>query len=79
LAVSNQGSFVITGSHDKSLRIWEKTDEPLFLEEEREKELEQLYDANLADGLNRDPGESGLDADGVEGDEVESTSRRPRR
>ena len=29
--------FQVTGAHDKSLRIWEKTDEPLFVEEEREK------------------------------------------
>ncbi|KAI5474485.1 hypothetical protein MNV49_003208, partial [Pseudohyphozyma bogoriensis] len=47
LAVSNRGNFVATGSHDKSIRIWEKTDEPLFLEEERERELEELYDSNV--------------------------------
>ena len=28
--------FQVTGSHDRSLRLWEKTDEPLFVEEERE-------------------------------------------
>ncbi|GAA5952168.1 hypothetical protein JCM3765_005213 [Sporobolomyces pararoseus] len=43
LAVSFKGNFVVTGSHDKSIRIWEKTDEPLFLEEERERELEEMY------------------------------------
>ncbi|MBW0475771.1 hypothetical protein O181_015486 [Austropuccinia psidii MF-1] len=43
LAVSHNGIFLITGSFDQSIRIWEKTDEPLFLEEEREKELERLY------------------------------------
>lgn len=32
LAVSNNGKFVITGSHDKSLRVWEKTDEPVSFE-----------------------------------------------
>jgi hypothetical protein len=82
LAVSNEGKFVVSGSHDRSIRVWEKTDEPvsllftflsfpsplltlltrsspfsfylqLFLEEEREKELDQLYDSNLADNLNR--------------------------
>lgn len=25
-----------TGSHDRSLRLWERTEEPLFIEEERE-------------------------------------------
>jgi U3 small nucleolar RNA-associated protein 12 len=29
LAVSHRGNFVATGSHDKSIRIWEKTDEPV--------------------------------------------------
>ena len=53
LATSNRGTFVVTGSHDKSIRIWEKTDEPLFLEEERERELEAMYDRNLADDANR--------------------------
>lgn len=29
LAVSYKANFVVTGSHDKSIRIWEKTDEPV--------------------------------------------------
>lgn len=73
LAVSNQGNFVVTGSHDKSIRIWEKTDEPLFLEEERERELEAMYDSNLADNLNSEnklPGEDG-EADGAEVEAVQ--------
>ncbi|KAI0321825.1 WD-repeat-containing protein [Amylostereum chailletii] len=54
LAVSRFGNFVVTGSHDKSIRVWEKLDEPLFLEEEREQELERIYEGGLADALNRD-------------------------
>ncbi|WVQ82103.1 hypothetical protein IAT38_004231 [Cryptococcus sp. DSM 104549] len=72
LAVSNHGQFVVTGSHDKSLRVWEKTDEPLFLEEEREKEIEALYDSNLADSLNRDPDAEGQDAT----DEAEAVQKQ---
>ncbi|KJA29958.1 hypothetical protein HYPSUDRAFT_31997 [Hypholoma sublateritium FD-334 SS-4] len=53
LALSHHGNFVVTGSHDKSIRVWEKLDEPLFLEEEREKELEKLYENGIADTLNR--------------------------
>ncbi|EEB89901.1 hypothetical protein MPER_11954 [Moniliophthora perniciosa FA553] len=41
------------GSHDKSIRVWEKLDEPLFLEEEREKELEEIYERGIADTLNQ--------------------------
>ena len=37
LAVSAYGDFVVTGSHDRSLRRWERTQEPFFVEEEREK------------------------------------------
>ncbi|KAF9055211.1 WD40 repeat-like protein [Hymenopellis radicata] len=53
LALSHHGNFVVTGSHDKSIRVWEKLEEPLFLEEERERELEQLYEHDIADTLNR--------------------------
>ena len=31
LAVSHHGKFVVTGSHDKSIRVWEKLDEPVRL------------------------------------------------
>nr|GAT54036.1 predicted protein [Mycena chlorophos] len=54
LAVSNRGDFVVTGSHDKSIRVWEKLDEPLFLEEEREREMEKIYESGLADTFNRE-------------------------
>lgn len=36
LAVSPSGDYVVSASHDKSLRLWERTREPLILEEERE-------------------------------------------
>ena len=29
LALSHFGKFVVTGSHDKSIRVWEKLDEPV--------------------------------------------------
>lgn len=48
MIVSRTGDFIVTASHDKSIRIWTKTDEPIFLEEEHERELEELYEANLA-------------------------------
>ena len=47
LAVSSGGEFVITGSHDRSLRRWERTEEPFFVEEERERRLESLFEADL--------------------------------
>lgn len=38
----------MTGSHDRSIRRWEKTDETFFLEEEKEKRLERVLDADTA-------------------------------
>ncbi|KAI9359163.1 WD40-repeat-containing domain protein [Pilaira anomala] len=67
LAVSKHGSFVVTGSHDRSLRIWEKTEEQLFLEEEREKELEDLYENTLV---------SQLEKTGVDDGEVDSAGKQ---
>ncbi|KAF9482498.1 WD-repeat-containing protein [Pholiota conissans] len=64
LALSHHGNFVVTGSHDKSIRVWEKLDEPLFLEEEREKELEKLYESGIADSLNRVEAPIGSGAEG---------------
>jgi U3 small nucleolar RNA-associated protein 12 len=49
LAVSPDGSFFATGSHDRSLRVWGRTEEQVFLEEEREKEMEAVLDRELRD------------------------------
>ena len=54
LAVSRTGNFVVSASHDKSIRVWEQTDEQIFLEEEREKELEELYESTLTTSLEPD-------------------------
>ncbi|KAI8840197.1 quinon protein alcohol dehydrogenase-like superfamily [Chytriomyces cf. hyalinus JEL632] len=53
LAVGKYGSIVVSGSHDRSIRIWEKTDEQFALEEERERELEELYEKNNMDDDER--------------------------
>ncbi len=57
LAVSRTGSFLVSASHDKSIRVWEQTDEQIFLEEEKEKELEELYENTLATSLEHDRNE----------------------
>jgi U3 small nucleolar RNA-associated protein 12 len=51
MAVSRAGDFIVSASHDKSIRVWNLTDEPIFLEEEREKEMEELYESTLASSL----------------------------
>lgn len=32
LAISNRGDFVVTGSHDRSIRRWDRTEEQFFIE-----------------------------------------------
>ncbi|KAK4994203.1 beta transducin [Elasticomyces elasticus] len=54
MAVSRTGETVVTASHDKSIRVWEIGDDLIFLEEEREKELEEMYEATLATQLDKD-------------------------
>ncbi|KAI0036042.1 WD-repeat-containing protein [Vararia minispora EC-137] len=83
LAASRFGNFVVTGSHDKSIRVWEKLDEPLFLEEERERELEDIYESGLADTLNRDDppigagaGDAGADLQAAEQAEATGVTKQ---
>ncbi|KXG46225.1 Small-subunit processome, Utp12 [Penicillium griseofulvum] len=67
LAMSHTGDFIVSASHDKSIRIWEQTDEPLFLEEEREKEMEEAYDNTLTASLEQEEdGEDGEKAEAVD-------------
>lgn len=47
LALSSRGDFIVTGSHDRSIRRWDRTEEQLFIEEEREKKLEETFEADL--------------------------------
>ncbi|KAI1496565.1 WD domain-containing protein [Biscogniauxia marginata] len=57
LAISHrsESAFIVSASHDKSIRVWHETDEQIFLEEEREKEIEELYESTLTNSLEQDP------------------------
>ncbi|KAJ3168666.1 hypothetical protein HDU88_001559 [Geranomyces variabilis] len=64
LAVAKYGNFVVTGAHDRSIRVWEKTDDQFMLEEEREREQEEVYEQSLAAQSGNDaPIGSGADVD----------------
>lgn len=54
IALSHSGQFLVSAGHDKSIRVWNETDEQIFLEEEREKELEELYESTLTTSLEKD-------------------------
>jgi U3 small nucleolar RNA-associated protein 12 len=45
----------VSAAHDKSIRVWDETEEQIFLEEEREKEIEELYESTLTGSLEKDP------------------------
>lgn len=47
LTVSTRGDFIITGSHDRSIRRWDRTEEPFFIEEEKEKRLEEMFEGDI--------------------------------
>ncbi|KAF1992585.1 WD40 repeat-like protein [Aulographum hederae CBS 113979] len=55
MAVARNGDFAVTASHDKSIRVWNAVvDDPIFLEEEREREMEELYESTLTTSLGAD-------------------------
>lgn len=74
LAVGRTGESVYTASHDKSLRSWEVGDDLVFLEEERERELEEMHESTLAQNMNRDFRDE-EEAEG-KGDEVAAASKQ---
>ena len=51
LVVSSMGDFVVTSGADRALRVWQRTEEPFFVEEEKEKRLESLFEADLEVGI----------------------------
>ena len=66
MTLARTGDFIVTASHDKSIRIWTKSDEPIFLEEERERELEELYEKTLAHSLEDEEPLNGEQAEAVD-------------
>ena len=44
LAISKTGAYILSGSMDRQVRVWERTRDMVFLEEEKERELEEMFD-----------------------------------
>lgn len=72
LSTGHLGRLVVTAGADRSIRVWEKTDEPLFLEEEREKELEQMYESAATAQNDAATEQSGAEAEAVTKSTTES-------
>jgi len=47
LAMSRDAEFIVSGARDRSIRVWHRTEEQVFIEEEREQEMEQLFQAGV--------------------------------
>lgn len=64
LTVCPRGAWVLSGGQDCSLRLWERTQEPLVLQEEREEELKRKEEEDGATATQRRvlPGEEGAQA-----------------
>jgi len=64
LALAKSGGFLLSGGMDRQVRVWERTRDMVFVEEEREKELEEkmnkaddaAYNSNGALGSRFVPG-----------------------
>jgi U3 small nucleolar RNA-associated protein 12 len=84
LAVSRNGGMVITAGHDRSIRVWTRTDEPVFLQEEQEKRMEEMFESELNRNEQKSAdqsksAETGLDVVGApKSDFLESASARKR-
>mmetsp|Transcript_36995 Transcript_36995/g.60393 ORF Transcript_36995/g.60393 Transcript_36995/m.60393 type:complete len:541 (-) Transcript_36995:50-1672(-) len=82
LAVSSNGAFVLSGGMDRQVRVWERTKDIVFPDEEKERELEEMFDKvdgsrreeNTADALMaaQKDGEEGLDADDEDNEKPQS-------
>ncbi|KAL7485989.1 hypothetical protein ACHAW6_012495, partial [Cyclotella cf. meneghiniana] len=80
LAMSRTGAFVLSGGMDRQVRVWERTKDIVFLDEEKERQLEEMFDKvdgreeNTADVLlsaKRDA-EGGLNDDDEDVDKPQS-------
>lgn len=62
MAVGQHGQVVVSSGHDKSIRVWQRSDEQLFLDEERDTEAERDFDAELVKDAQSGADEGGEDA-----------------
>lgn len=54
LSISSDAEFFVSVSHDFSIRIWKQDNDEVFIQEEREKELDELYENELLTSLEGD-------------------------
>ncbi|RKO94913.1 WD40 repeat-like protein, partial [Caulochytrium protostelioides] len=72
LAVGKYGNTVVTGSKDRSLRIWSKTEDLFVPEEERDDQLERMHDLEMTARADRFANTGGIGS-GVTPDDAAAT------
>ncbi|KAH3681378.1 hypothetical protein WICPIJ_007647 [Wickerhamomyces pijperi] len=75
LAIAKDNSFVVSASHDHSMRIWEETEDEVFLEEEKEKEMDELYESNLLNSLEPEKDSKRDDEDEEDAEDKDSSEQ----
>lgn len=53
LDIPNTGAFILSTGMDRQIRVWERTRDMVFVEEERERELERMQDAQVVEAGRR--------------------------
>ncbi|DBA00189.1 TPA: hypothetical protein N0F65_007814 [Lagenidium giganteum] len=77
LAVSNDGSFVVSCSQDRSLCKYVRTEDQVFIEEEREKEMEEMFEEEL--GANSNKKAPALGKEGEDAEDAENSASAAKR
>lgn len=49
LTLSDDGEIVVSASQDRMIRVWRRTDEPMFLEEEKDRRMDEMFESTLID------------------------------
>lgn len=77
LAVSSDGAFFVSCGHDQSIRVWSEEEDQVFIQEEREKEMDEKFENDLLDSLEEDRAPRNEDEDGDEqADEATEVSKK---
>ncbi|CAF1066226.1 unnamed protein product [Adineta ricciae] len=58
MSITNNGMHIATAAHDRSIRLWERTEEPLILDEEKEQEREAQFENEMENDEFILPGET---------------------
>lgn len=51
MTISPNGRYVVSSGKDRSIRVWEKTNEIVVLEDERETEREEAADDEVGESI----------------------------